>query len=100
MAPSDAAALVPQHAARAPRRGRQRVAALFGVSPHTSHWSLWQIKAGRVAAPDISGDNRVRWGCAWRTSSPTRWPGARVDSAAGRAPHVVAHRGLGLHARP
>ena len=62
MAPSDAAALDAWHAARARVVGASEVAALFGVSPHTSHWSLWQIKAGRVAAPDISGDNRVRWG--------------------------------------
>ncbi len=62
MAPSDAAALDAWHAARARVVGASEVAALFGCSPHTSHWSLWQIKAGRVAAPDLSGDQRVTWG--------------------------------------
>lgn len=62
MAPADAAGLAAWHAARAKVVGASEVAALFGVSPHISHWSLWQIKAGRVAAPDISGDQRVRWG--------------------------------------
>ena len=41
MAPSDAAALDAWHAARARVVGASEVAALFGVSPHTSHWSLW-----------------------------------------------------------
>ena len=50
------------HAARAKVIGASEVAALFGVSPHTSRWSLWQVKAGRVAPPDLSGDARVTWG--------------------------------------
>lgn len=50
------------HAARAKVVGASEVAALFGLSPHTSHWSLWQIKAGRVPPPDLRGDERVVWG--------------------------------------
>lgn len=50
------------HAARAKVVGASEVGALFGVSPHTSHWALWQIKAGRVPPPDLSGDERVTWG--------------------------------------
>lgn len=62
MAPSDTAGLAAWHAARARVVGASEVAALFGVSPHTSHWSLWQIKAGHVAPPNLDNDPRVRWG--------------------------------------
>jgi putative phage-type endonuclease len=50
------------HAARAKVVGASEVAALFGVSPHTSHYALWHIKAGRVPPPNLDEDERVRWG--------------------------------------
>ncbi len=62
MAPLDDAERAAWHAARSKVVGASEVAALFGVSPHTSHWALWQIKAGRVAPPNLGGDERVRWG--------------------------------------
>lgn len=38
--------------------GASEVAALFGCQPNyaMSHWTLWQVKAGRMAEPDVTGD--------------------------------------------
>lgn len=51
------------HAARAKVVGASEVAALFGVQADyaMSHYTLWQVKAGRIPAPEVNGE-RPRWG--------------------------------------
>lgn len=43
--------------------GASEVAALFGVRPPyaMSHYTLWQVKSGRLPEPDVSGE-RPAWG--------------------------------------
>ena len=43
--------------------GASEVAALFGAQqPYAmSHYTLWQVKSGRIPEPDVTGD-RPRWG--------------------------------------
>lgn len=50
-------------AARQSRIGGSEVAALFGCeAPYQlSHYALWQVKAGKIPAPDVAGE-RPEWG--------------------------------------
>lgn len=48
--------------------GSSEVAALFGLSPWLSEWELWMIKAGRIPARDLSGEERVQAGLALEAS--------------------------------
>ena len=41
--------------------GASEVACLFDCSPYTSRYALWQIKAGRIPEPELSGE-RPKWG--------------------------------------
>lgn len=51
------------HALRAEHVGASEVAALFGCQPDyaMSHYQLWQVKSGRIPAPEVDGP-RVRAG--------------------------------------
>lgn len=49
------------HEIRAKHIGASEVAALFNLSPYMSRWTLWQIKAGKIPAPQIDSQ-RVQWG--------------------------------------
>lgn len=49
------------HAKRSENVGASEVAALFGLSPYMSRFTLWHMKAGSLAAPDFDNE-RVRWG--------------------------------------
>lgn len=49
------------HAARAKVVGASEVAALFDASPYVSRFALWQVKAGRVPAPEVTHE-RAAWG--------------------------------------
>jgi predicted phage-related endonuclease len=50
------------HDLRRDHVGGSEVAALFGEHAQMTKWELWQIKAGRLPAPDLSGNERVLWG--------------------------------------
>jgi predicted phage-related endonuclease len=43
--------------------GGSEIAALFGVQAdyQMSHWTLWQVKAGRIPEPEVTGE-RPKWG--------------------------------------
>lgn len=47
---------------RAQHVGASEVSALFGANPWVTHFELWHRKAGNIAAPDLSGSERVEWG--------------------------------------
>jgi len=49
------------HANRSRNVGASEVAALFGVSPYTSRFTLWHQKAGNIAAPPFESE-RMEWG--------------------------------------
>ena len=51
------------HAARAKVVGASEVSALFGAQPPyaMSHYTLWMVKSGRIAPPDVPGE-RPKWG--------------------------------------
>lgn len=49
------------HALRAKTVGASEVAALYGCHAHTSLYALWQVKAGRIPPPNVTGD-RPKWG--------------------------------------
>lgn len=49
------------HALRAENVGASEVAALFGLSPYVSRFTLWHQKAGKVARPEFSSE-RMEWG--------------------------------------
>jgi predicted phage-related endonuclease len=51
------------HDLRAGHVGGSEVAALFGVQPDyaMSHWTLWQVKSGRMAPPFVDSE-RPKWG--------------------------------------
>lgn len=51
------------HAIRAKHVGGSEIAALFGVEQpyQLSHFALWQVKAGKIFAPEVSG-KRILWG--------------------------------------
>ena len=42
--------------------GGSDAAAALGLNPWRSNLDLWEIKTGRKAAPDISDNERVRYG--------------------------------------
>lgn len=51
------------HAIRATTIGSSEVAALFGLSPYKTAYTLWHEKAGKVKVEDTGDDNdRMRWG--------------------------------------
>jgi putative phage-type endonuclease len=50
------------HELRAQHIGGSEVAALFGENPYLSRYELWHRKAGTLAAPDLSANERVFWG--------------------------------------
>lgn len=47
---------------RAAHLGASEVAALFDLHPQLTKFELWNIKAGKIAAEDISESERVFWG--------------------------------------
>ncbi len=47
---------------RAQHVGGSEVAALFGEHAQVSRFDLWQRKAGKIAEPDLSDNERVFWG--------------------------------------
>ena len=49
-------------ALRAQHVGGSEVAALFGEHAQVSRFDLWQRKAGKVAEPDLSDNERIFWG--------------------------------------
>lgn len=62
------------HAARATVVGASEVAALFGCQPPyaLSHWALWQVKAGRMPPPVVSGP-RPKWGLLLEKAIASAW---------------------------
>lgn len=42
--------------------GASEIGALFGLHPQITRFELWHLKAGNIAAPDLSGNDRVFWG--------------------------------------
>lgn len=49
------------HAQRAQNIGASEVAALFGLSPYTTKFTLWHQKAGKLLTPDFDSE-RIKWG--------------------------------------
>lgn len=49
-------------ALRAQHVGASEIGALFGDSPHVTHFELWHRKAGNLPEPDLSSNDRVFWG--------------------------------------
>jgi putative phage-type endonuclease len=47
------------HALRAQNIGASEAAALLNIAPYCTYWELWQIKAGRLAAPSLDDNQRV-----------------------------------------
>lgn len=62
MAPTQIESDAHWHALRAKHIGGSDVAALFGLSPWQTHFTLWHEKAGKVAADAIEENDRMRWG--------------------------------------
>lgn len=50
------------HELRRTHVGGSEAAALFGESPYLTYFELWHRKKGRLAEPDLSGDERIFWG--------------------------------------
>lgn len=50
------------HAIRARHVGGSEIAAVFGLSPFKSKWQLYMEKAGKLPAPDLSGNPAVNAG--------------------------------------
>lgn len=50
------------HSLRAQHIGSSECAALFGEHAQLTPFELWNIKAGRLPAPDMSDNERVMWG--------------------------------------
>lgn len=55
------------HQLRAENVGASEVAALFGLSPYISRFTLWHQKAGRIATPDFDSE-RIKWGTRLETA--------------------------------
>jgi putative phage-type endonuclease len=52
----------PWHAIRAGGIGGSEIAAVMGLSPWTSKFTLWHLKKGTLAAPDINDQPHIEWG--------------------------------------
>lgn len=81
------------HAARESRLGGSEMAAVINRSPWTSHYSLWQEKAGRVAREDRQTDEQSRG--HYLEPALAKWfrdrhPELRVES---RSPGTWVHSG-------
>lgn len=50
------------HALRQKAVGGSEVAALFGLSPFVTEYSLWHVKAGKVPPDDLGDNQKTRWG--------------------------------------
>lgn len=75
--------------------GASESAALFGLSPYTTHFELWHQKAGNIPSPDLSSDERVNAGqfmepsiAAWAAH---KWHWPILDIKPYR-PHAVVER--------
>lgn len=92
--------------------GGSEVAALFGLSPHTTKFQLWHRKAGNLPEPDLAGDDRVFWGAilepavaagvaqkkGWDVLKWTRWiKSERCPGLSASLDYVINHaeRGRG-----
>lgn len=63
MSAAEVTSLSPARAALRSRHvGASEIAALFGLSTHTSLFELWHRKAGNLPEVDLSGNNRVEAG--------------------------------------
>jgi predicted phage-related endonuclease len=82
---------------RAQHVGASEVSALFGCNPWVTHFELWHRKAGNIAAPDLSANERVEWGMRLEpviiAGAADRW-GYEVETGADR---VSNGEGLGGH---
>lgn len=68
------------HEQRARRIGGSEIAAVLGLSPFDSPFSLWHRKAGNVPPPDLDGEAVVHWGHRLEAVVREEWMGLHRDS--------------------
>lgn len=68
------------HEQRRRRIGGSEIAALLGLSPFDSPFSLWHRKAGNVPPPDLDDEPVVHWGHRLEAVVRDEWMGLHRDS--------------------